>query len=130
MIAPQLLVDTSSLIEFLRGSDAGVPLRSYLTQRRAAVSAITVFELFAGVSSEKHRRRRTELVDLVRIIPVDGSIAGRAAELFTGLRRQGITIDNEDLIIAATAIEHDLAIYSGNVRHFESIPGVRLHIPE
>jgi len=61
---------------------------------------------------------------------VDEPIARRGADLYSSLRRLGITIANEDLLIAATAPERAVPILTGDARHFESIPGVRLLIPE
>jgi tRNA(fMet)-specific endonuclease VapC len=33
-----------------------------------------------------------------------------------------------DLQIAATAIQHDLDLVTGNVKHFERVPGLRLEL--
>jgi predicted nucleic acid-binding protein len=38
-------------------------------------------------------------------------------------------VDNEDLIIAATALERGIAVLTENARHFEAIPDVRLALP-
>jgi predicted nucleic acid-binding protein len=38
-------------------------------------------------------------------------------------------VDNEDLIIAATALERDVAVLTENARHFEMIPEVRIVVP-
>jgi predicted nucleic acid-binding protein len=130
MNAPAILIDTSGLISFLRGDPPGAQVRLLLTEQRGVISAISVYELFAGVRSEKHRGQRSRLVGLTRVLPVDDRIARRGAALFTSLRRQGITVDNEDLIIAATALEQDLALLSGNIRHFEAIPELRLMVPD
>ena len=54
------------------------------------------------------------------------AIARRAATLFTDLRSRGITIDNEDLLIGATALESDLPLLTCNATHFAHIPGLRL----
>lgn len=123
-----VLVDTSALISYLRGdpTGGGPEVRYALSHRQVYVSAICVFELLAGVRSEAHRAQRNRLISLARILPVDEAIARRAAELFTSLRRRGVTVDNEDLIVAATALEQDIPVLSGNVRHFDHIPG--LHV--
>ncbi|MDA3948224.1 MAG: type II toxin-antitoxin system VapC family toxin [Spirochaeta sp.] len=129
MTTPDILLDTSALIAFLRGDGAGHDARKILAQGRAVISAISVYELFAGVRSEVHRGQRIELVALTRVVPLDEPISRRAADLFTALRRRGITVDNEDLIIAATALERGIAVLTENARHFEAIPDVRLALP-
>ncbi len=39
----------------------------------------------------------------------------------------GQPLEDADLQIAATAIYHDLEIVTGNLKHFERIPGVRIN---
>ena len=45
------------------------------------------------------------------------------------LRRQGQLIPDLDLLIAATALAHDLTLVTRNRHHFERIPDLRLHSP-
>lgn len=127
---PSVLLDTSALLAFLRGEPQGRRVGEIIEQARAAISAISVFELCAGVTSERHLAQRNELISLVRVIPTDARTAQRAASIFTTLRSRGVTIDNEDLLIAATALEHDLGVYSINTRHFEAVPDLRLLIAD
>jgi predicted nucleic acid-binding protein len=51
----------------------------------------------------------------------------RFARLRGELRRQGQLIPDPDLLIAATALQHDLTIVTRNVRHFQRIPGLKLY---
>ena len=37
---------------------------------------------------------------------------------------QGVTIAFEDLLIAATALQLGFGVVTGNVRHFEVVPGL------
>lgn len=45
----------------------------------------------------------------------------------TLLRRQGQRIPDLDLLIAATALAHDLTLVTRHRRHFDRIPDVRLY---
>jgi predicted nucleic acid-binding protein len=38
----------------------------------------------------------------------------------------GVTIAFEDLLIAATALQLGFGVVTGNVRHFEQIPGLQI----
>lgn len=49
-----------------------------------------------------------------RTIPVTIAVALRWGELYTRLKRR-----DTDLLIAATALEHDLTVVTRNIRHFE-----------
>jgi predicted nucleic acid-binding protein len=53
-------------------------------------------------------------------------IAERFAWLRSALRRQGMLIPDMDLLIAATALEHDLTLVTRNLSHFSRIPELRL----
>lgn len=60
-------------------------------------------------------------------MPVSEAIAEIFADRRSTLRRRGMPIADLDLLIAATAIEHDLTLLTHNRRHFERVPGLRLY---
>jgi predicted nucleic acid-binding protein len=43
------------------------------------------------------------------------------------LRANGQLIGDADLLIAATALEHDLTLVTQNLHHFNRIPGLKLY---
>ncbi len=45
------------------------------------------------------------------------------------LRQQGNLIPDMDLLIAATALHHDLTLMTRNLRHFQRIPHLKLYQP-
>jgi predicted nucleic acid-binding protein len=53
----------------------------------------------------------------------------RFAYLRAELRRRGQLFPDLDLLIAATALQHDLTLLTRNVRHFNRIPDLRLYQP-
>lgn len=120
------LVDTSALIDYLLDGPVAPEVERLLTTHDAAASAMSAFELLAGVKSSRHRLQREELLSLTQVLPVTKDIAIRAAELYTRLRADGITVHNEGLVIAATAVSADMPVLTANARHFRRIPGLRL----
>ena len=42
------------------------------------------------------------------------------------LRAQGQLIEDNDLYIASIALRHDLILLTGNTRHYERLPGLRI----
>lgn len=117
----QTIVDTSALIAYLRKESPGEIVFTLLEEESVVVPAVCIFELLAGVRSEKHIQQRRQLLDLTEIAEMDRNISEKAAELFTVLRSKGITIDNEDLIIAATSIILDIPLLTANKKHFNNI---------
>ncbi len=120
------IVDTSALIAFLRLEVPGETVAHLLEAGEAVVPSICVFELLTGVKDAVHLHQRRRLVALSTVAALDERVAGTAAELLTALRGAGRTIDNEDLLVAATALHLRLPVLTVNRRHFDGVPGLAL----
>lgn len=122
----RVLLDTDVLIGYLQGAEDCRAVQATLAAEEGLLSAVCVFELFAGVRSAAHLQHRQELLNLVTVVPVTEVIALRAAALFTTLRARGKTIDNEDIFIAATALELKVPVMTRNKKHFEHVEELRI----
>lgn len=60
----------------------------------------------------------------IPLLPVDIAVARRCAELRAMIKRQGKNPRRRafDLVIAATALEHDLELVTHNTKDFDDIP--------
>ena len=67
------------------------------------------------------------MLPAVTILPFDLSVARVFGMIRADLERGGNILPDADLQIAATAIHHDLELVTGNIRHFERIPALRLN---
>ncbi len=125
------LLDSDWVIDYLKGvqSIAG-QLATLVTASRLCISVITYGEVLEGVlysrMPEHHRAALDEFVALTEILPIDWKVAERFADLRGRLRRQGQLLDNLDLLIASTAMQHDLVLLTRNSSHFARIEGLRL----
>ena len=119
-----VLVDTSVLIDYLRGNDLAATL---LERERQAgplhASEITRLEVLAGMRPVEETATRLLLATLTWH-PVDKQIAERAGELGRRWLPSHHTIDSADLAIASTAIVLDAALLTRNVRHFPMFSGL------
>lgn len=116
----RFLLDTNILIYALqrRAGEAFHNFLFHLAQRGAVlISAISRFELLAG-STEDHRKKNVEFLDSFPLLNIDKKLADRAGLLFASFRKKGLTVDNEDLLLAATALEEKLCIVTTNAKHF------------
>jgi predicted nucleic acid-binding protein len=116
-IVADLLVDSDVFIDHLRGAH-----RLAVEGDRVSYSVITRCELFAG-SSVDEPGLRTLLAPFTEL-SVDRSIAERAGRI-----RRDTATRIADALIAATAIEHDLALVTRNIRHFSQVSGLVLQAP-
>lgn len=117
-----VLLDTSIVIDLLRGALPALDYARNLAETPTC-SEITRVEVLRGLRSGE-RRATERLLGAVRWVPVDEAIARRAGEVGRRYRRSHRGLATADLIIAATALELDLALATLNVRHFPMLPGL------
>ena len=128
------LFDTDAISELLRPR----PLPAYVdwlgTIPREAqfTSAVVVGELLEGACRSAARDRHLENIEQrvlpsVTILPYDVATARIFGLIRADLERRGDILPDADLQIAATALYHDLELVTGNVRHFERIPDLRIN---
>lgn len=87
------------------------------------MSEITRAELARGFTS---RAAWADFCDRFFLFPFNDAVAWRAAEIFTDLRRRGVPTGENDLWIAATALEAGEILVTRNLKHFQSIRGLKL----
>jgi tRNA(fMet)-specific endonuclease VapC len=126
-----MILDTSFLIDVLRGSEAVDSLvRSVDESGRASVSTISMMELWEGVrltdATESERTAVRELLDGLREVPFDRACAIEAGTISATLQQSGRSIETADVQIAATARVHDEAVVTRNVDHFSRVDGVSI----
>ena len=126
------LIDSDWLIDATTGRPGAQRALSSLSIDGLAVSILTVAELYEGAfgtldPSHTLAGMREFLSDYA-VLFISDSIAERFARERADLRRQGRLIPDVDLLIAATALTHDLTLLTRNVRHFARIPGLRIYL--
>jgi predicted nucleic acid-binding protein len=132
-----LILDSSVVIDAERRGDTVVQMLRHLAaiagDQRAALSAIGLTELVHAVHrapelSIRLRRERfiEELVEDLEVVPYTKKTAMLAGRVDGEQRLKGINIPSVDLFIGATALEHNYALVTSNVRHFRLIPGLQV----
>ncbi len=110
---PDILVDTDIFIDHLRGA---VELK--VGRHRLHYSVVTRAELFAGATGTDAAAR---VLAPLREIPVDRAIAESAGRI---RRESGLRMP--DALIAATAMERNLALFTRNKKDFGPVRGLRV----
>ncbi len=126
---PRIVVDTDIVIEFFRvkEKDRSILKRLLRRNKSCSTSAVTLFEFAYGAHLGQLEESSWELVfQGVEIIPVDESIARRAAKVASHLRLANLDIGFRDSIIAATCMQHNLQLATKNTRHFSRLKGLKL----
>ncbi len=119
------LVDSSVAIDYLRNHQPAVELVRRLTRERTwlAASELVRFEVLAGARPPEEPAVKS-FFRVLAWIPVDETVARRAAALARRFRRAHSGIEDGDYIIAATALELEADLLTTNVRHFPMLPGL------
>jgi predicted nucleic acid-binding protein len=95
------------------------------------MNSIVFGELLAGFKGGKreaqNRKELDEFLDSPRVdqIAVNDDTAEYYAKIFSDLKSRGLPIPSNDLWIAASAMQHGLALYTLDV-HFQKINGLLL----
>ncbi len=128
------LVDADYLIDAVGDLPAAVRTLERLSEGGLAVSAVAVAELYEGAYRFPDPEAmlasfRAFLTDYA-VLPVTEPVAATFARTRAHLRSRGQLIPDMDLLIAATALTHDLTLVTRNRRHLGRIDGLRLFEPD
>ena len=122
MSATVVLADTCVVSEFVKSSPDPQVMRWLQSVQGIAISAITLEEAHYGLAWQPHARKLALFNALVErmhaVYPITPTIAQRGGVLRGQFQAQGITRSAPDMLIAATAIEHQLVLATRNVRDF------------
>lgn len=123
------MLDTNICIHLIRHKPPEVLARfAALSVGDVSVSAITLAELWHGVSKSQYHERNQEALEgfLIPLIvaPFDYDAAVAYGIVRAALERQGTPIGALDTLIAAHALSLDVTLVSNNVREFSRVPGL------
>lgn len=120
-----MLIDTDVLIWMTRGhAGAAAKLQTMMPWR---ISTVTYMELVQGCRNKDELARIKKGLALCQteILPVSAAVSDRAMQLIDAYALSH-SLQLGDALIAATALEHSLAVLTANTKHFSPIAG--LHI--
>ena len=126
------LLDTDALSEpAKRGPSETVVAKLREHSHELAMSVVSVGEIVFGArrvaGGQRYLDYLSEVVlPRVPVLAMDVAVAIRYGELRAVLENEGQPLADLDLLIAATALENNLTLVSGNLRHFRRVPGLQL----
>ena len=128
-----MILDSSFLIDLLRGKEESVKQKARFLDQQfivKAVTSISVMELWRGALkknvSEEEKRRIKALVSSYTLYSFDEEAAYYTAEIETDLSKNGQIIDMEDIMIAGIAKAKKESILTRNQKHFQRIKELRI----
>ena len=120
-----ILCDTNVIIEALKNNPVVIAAMEKIGLERIAVSVVTVMELYYGALHKAELRKIKRHLSSIRILQIDEAISVAATELIERYAKShGLQIP--DALIAATSINRDLQLYTGNMKDFIYIEKISL----
>lgn len=117
------LWDTNILSELARRAPHPALLAWVEAEKELAISAVTVDEIFFGLTWQPRPRVAAWLESFIdsrcEVFPVTAAIARKGGELRGRLRAVGQIRSQADMWIAATAAAHSLPLVTRNLKDFE-----------
>lgn len=123
------LLDTNICIFFIKGQYQLDKKVEEVGQQSCFISEMTVAELKYGVENSKTIEDMRVIVDAFipkfSVIPIYNSLDIYAKEK-AKLRKQGLLIDDFDILIGSTAVTHDMVMVTNNVAHLSRLDNITI----
>jgi predicted nucleic acid-binding protein len=121
-----ILCDTNILIEFYKANPIVIQNLQRIGSANIGVSVITKAELFYGARDKQELAKIERHVALCHCYGLNNAISALFIELMS---RYSLShkVSIPDMLIAATAISHDLELYTLNTKDFKFIPELNLY---
>lgn len=127
MTGSDFLFDTSAVIDLFKGNPVVASKLETITTVK--IPSIVLGELYFGVyrssNPQKHINQVKQFVENCEVLAIDVNTAEVYATIKTKLKIKGKPIPENDIWIAATAIQFDLLLVAFD-KHFLEIEGLKL----
>ncbi len=121
-----VLLDTNILIGFWKQNALMQSQLQAIGETNLCISAVTEAELLVGARDTQDLRMIRRKIAHLPVIPIDPDICTSMAKLLTKFVLSH-RLQMPDALIAATALHHDLPLFTLNLKDFRYIPNLRLH---
>ena len=124
----RVALDTNRLVDLFRGDDGLAGMLALCEEVWLPLMVLGEFQ--AGILGGSQGHRNASLLQAMLsksnagVLLPDKETASEYARLFVQLKRAGTPIPDNDLWIAALALQHDVALITRD-KHFASIPQLR-----
>jgi len=124
------VLDTNTLIYYFKGMGKVKENLLAVPPFAIGIPSIVLFELYTGIAkstnSQKRQKQLHHLVSLVNILPFGDVEAKCAARIRANLELRGEPIGQYDLLIAATALAHNMTLVTHNIKEFSKVVDLKI----
>ena len=116
----KVMIDTNVLIYLIEKAPVEKLVELYRNYE-LYVCGIVAFEFLVGV----YRTNRLKLKEILEkyffVVPITYDIIVKASEIEAKLIERGMMLDPRDVLIAATAIVHNMPLWTYNIKDFKRL---------
>jgi predicted nucleic acid-binding protein len=123
-----ILCDTNILIEIYRGNTTINSAIDRIKYDNILISDVTCAELLVGARDKRELQLISQRLTLLKILPIQSEISTLSISLLKSYRLSH-NLDFHDALIAATALYHNIPLFTLNIRDFIYISGIDLYHP-
>ena len=124
------LIDTDIIIYSLKGKQTVTDSFKERLNEPKSISVITYGELVYGARKSQHEQKNMarvrRIAEIFPIIDVSPAIIETFGHLKATLEKTGSIVADMDLIIASTALTHNMILVTNNEKHFQQIPELQI----
>jgi tRNA(fMet)-specific endonuclease VapC len=121
-----ILCDTNIFIEIYKGNETIIKIIRKIGQENIAISDVSCAELLYGARNKKELNLIRKDIDTLMVIPISSTISGNAVKLIEEFSLSH-NLNLPDALIAATAMVHNIKLYTLNLKDFKFLIDVELY---
>lgn len=124
------LLDTDWVIDYFNNKEPTSSKIEELRDEGIGISIISLAELYEGVLNSRNPESSENLLlgfmSEVSVMEIDEGICRIFGDLRGKLRKKSLLIDDFDIVIASTAIYHEITLCTNNRKHYDRIEGLKV----
>lgn len=125
------LLDTCVISDFVKGDTNTLTMLKRVSPHDIAISSVTVMEIQYGLVLNPNRAKIIEpiirdLLKSITILEFDSNDAMKTASIRACLKQRGQPIGSYDILLAGTALSHNLTFVTSNTNEFNRVDGLVL----
>ena len=121
------LLDTCTCIALIKEKQSVVEHIRQVGIDECKISDITLAELYFGAYKSEREEHFEDVIEIMNLFEQYPIVYLKEYDRIRHLlEKSGKKIGDMDMFIAATALEEDLIVVTGNIDHFNRIPGLKI----
>lgn len=123
-------LDTDILIEYFKGDEKlKEKIEGLAEDDMLAITWFSFFEFFKGIFvAEKFEEEKflKEILESVQVLGESYNSARIGGEIYAQLKKQGVLLNDADILIASIVKAHNAILITNNEDHFSRIEGLKI----